>query len=76
MKTDKGNNLSTRENSRWAIRALVPEKVYTNRKEHFDYLYKTAIKVHRPSDHVCCPPRTAAVGQNRDIQAGGEPSLL
>jgi len=44
MKTDKGNNLSKKENSRWAIRPLVPEEVYTDRKEHLDYLYKAAIK--------------------------------
>ena len=44
MKTDKGNNLSTKENSRWAIRPLVPAEVYTDRKEHLDYLYKAAIQ--------------------------------
>lgn len=44
MKTDSGNNLSKKENSRWAIRSLVPEEVYTDRKEHLDYLYKAAIK--------------------------------
>jgi len=32
-----------KKNSRWAIRPLVPEKVYTNREEHLEYLYNAAI---------------------------------
>ncbi|MDL1964573.1 MAG: hypothetical protein LWW98_09650 [Deltaproteobacteria bacterium] len=37
MKTNKGD-------SRWAIRPLVSEEVYTNREEHLEYLYNAAIK--------------------------------
>jgi len=36
MKTNKGD-------SRWAIRPLVSEEVYTNREEHLEYLYNAAI---------------------------------
>ena len=32
-----------KKNSRWAIRPLVPEEVYTNREEHLEYLYNAAI---------------------------------
>ena len=27
--------------SKWAIRPLVPEEVYTDRQEHIDYLYNS-----------------------------------
>ncbi len=30
--------------SRWAIRPLVPETVYTDRKEYLDYLYRSALE--------------------------------
>ena len=30
--------------SRWVIRPLVPEAVYTNRAEHLEYLYQAALK--------------------------------
>ena len=36
IKTNKGD-------SRWAIRPLVSEEVYTNREEHLEYLYNAAI---------------------------------
>jgi len=32
-----------KKNSRWAIRPLVSEEVYTNREEHLEYLYNAAI---------------------------------
>jgi hypothetical protein len=32
-----------KKDSRWAIRPLVPEEVYTNRKEHLEYLYNAAL---------------------------------
>jgi hypothetical protein len=32
-----------KKDSRWAIRPLVPEEVYTNRKEHLGYLYNAAL---------------------------------
>ena len=44
MKTDNVNNLLKKENSKWAIRPLVSKEVYTDRKEHLDYLYKAAMK--------------------------------
>ena len=28
---------------KWTIRTMVPEEVYTNRREHIDYLYRTAL---------------------------------
>ena len=44
MKKENENNSAEKKCSRWAIRPLVPEEVYTNRKEHIDYLYNAAIK--------------------------------
>jgi len=41
MKTNSSGNLSVK--SRWAIRPLVSEDVYTNREEHLEYLYNAAI---------------------------------
>ena len=35
--------LFAKKNSRWAIRPLVPEEVYTNREEHLEYLYNAAL---------------------------------
>jgi hypothetical protein len=32
-----------KKDSRWAIRPLVPEEVYTNREEHLEYLYNAAL---------------------------------
>ncbi len=32
-----------KKNSRWAIRPLAPEEVYTNREEYLEYLYNAAI---------------------------------
>ena len=32
-----------KKNSRWAIRPLVSEEVYTNREEHLEYLYNAAL---------------------------------
>jgi len=32
-----------KKNSRWAIRPLVPEEVYTDREEHLEYLYNAAL---------------------------------
>jgi len=44
MKT-KNNNFSAKDTaSEWAIRPLVPEEVYTDRKEHLNYLYRAAMK--------------------------------
>ena len=44
MKKKNSNNSAGRAGSRWAIRPLVPEEVYTDRKEHIEYLYNAAIK--------------------------------
>ena len=41
MKTNNSGNLSVK--SRWAIRPLVSEDVYTNREEYLEYLYNAAI---------------------------------
>jgi len=41
MKTNNSGNLSVK--SRWAIRPLVSEEVYTDREEHLEYLYNAAI---------------------------------
>ncbi|MDL1979308.1 MAG: hypothetical protein LWX52_14655 [Deltaproteobacteria bacterium] len=41
MKTNNSGNLSVK--SRWAIRPLVSEDVYTDREEHLEYLYNAAI---------------------------------
>jgi hypothetical protein len=41
MTTNNSGNLSVK--SRWAIRPLVSEDVYTNREEHLEYLYNAAI---------------------------------
>lgn len=35
--------MKSKNNVPWAVRPIVPEEVYTNRKEHLDYLYKAAI---------------------------------
>ena len=43
MKTQENNLSDKRADSRWAIRPLVPREVYTNRQEHIDYLYNTAL---------------------------------
>jgi len=32
-----------KKNSKWAIRSLVPEEVYTDREKHLEYLYNAAI---------------------------------
>ena len=32
-----------KKNSKWAIRPLVPEEVYTDRDEHLEYLYNAAL---------------------------------
>ncbi|MDL1964331.1 MAG: hypothetical protein LWW98_08380 [Deltaproteobacteria bacterium] len=44
MRKENENHSAEKKCSRWAIRPLVPEEVYTNRKEHIDYLYNAAIK--------------------------------
>lgn len=36
--------MTDKHTSKWAIRPLVPEEVYTNRQEHIDYLYQVALK--------------------------------
>ena len=36
--------MSKNNPSKWAIRPLVPEEVYTDRQEHIDYLYNSALK--------------------------------
>ena len=43
MKTNSSNLFTNKEESRWAIRSLVPKAVYTDREEHLEYLYKAAI---------------------------------
>ena len=43
MKTNSSNLFTNKEESRWAIRPLVPKAVYTDREEHLEYLYKAAI---------------------------------
>ncbi len=35
--------IAEKKNSKWAIRPLVPEEVYTDREEHLEYLYNAAI---------------------------------
>ena len=41
MKTNNSGNLPVK--SRWAIRPLVSEEVYTDREEHLEYLYNAAV---------------------------------
>src|SRR6056297_2595761 len=36
--------MSNINKSKWAIRPLVPEEVYTNRQEYIDYFYNTALR--------------------------------
>jgi len=43
MKKENENNSAEKRGLRWAIRPIVPEEVYTDRKEHLEYLYKAAI---------------------------------
>ncbi|MEA1934687.1 MAG: hypothetical protein U9N60_09720 [Thermodesulfobacteriota bacterium] len=43
MKIKENDFSDKRTDSRWAIRPLVPRKVYTNRQEHIDYLYNAAL---------------------------------
>ena len=35
--------VAEKKNSKWAIRPLVPEEVYTDREEYLEYLYNAAI---------------------------------
>ena len=41
MNTINEQPVAEKKNSKWAIRPLVPSKVYTDRQEHIDYLYNT-----------------------------------
>ena len=43
MKTINKELVAKKKNSKWAIRSLVPEEVYTDRKEHLEYLYNAAL---------------------------------
>ncbi|MBW2741595.1 MAG: hypothetical protein JRE64_22755 [Deltaproteobacteria bacterium] len=43
MKTKETNFYDKKADTRWAIRPLVPREVYTDREEHLEYLYKTAL---------------------------------
>ena len=43
MNTNNEQLVTKQVNHRWAIRPLVSEEVYTNRKEHLEYLYNAAI---------------------------------
>lgn len=43
MRTDRGNGFARETRSAWAIRPLVPEKVYTDRQEFLDYFHGAAL---------------------------------
>ena len=43
MNTNRNQLFAKKKNSRWAIRPLVPEEVYTDREEHLEYLYNAAL---------------------------------
>ncbi|MEA1900623.1 MAG: hypothetical protein U9N47_07645 [Thermodesulfobacteriota bacterium] len=42
MNTINKQLVAEKKNSKWAIRPLVPEEVYTDREEHLEYLYNAA----------------------------------
>ncbi|MBW1833726.1 MAG: hypothetical protein JRG74_07760 [Deltaproteobacteria bacterium] len=44
MNTINEQLVAEKKNSRWAIRPLVSEEVYTNREEHLEYLYNAALE--------------------------------
>jgi hypothetical protein len=43
VNTNHNHLIAKKKNSKWAIRSLVPEEVYTDREEHLEYLYNAAI---------------------------------
>jgi hypothetical protein len=43
MNTINEQLVAKKKNSKWAIRPLVPEEVYTDREEHLEYLYHAAL---------------------------------